>query len=837
MALAPAAGPVCSFLPDAGTRTHPPVLADLRSAVRQLRRARGFTAVAVLTLALGVGAATALLTAVDAVLLRPLPYRDPDRLAFVREYGTGGAPGDVQSSLRSVSEWRGRTRAFGALAAYRYWLFNLAGAPQAEALLGAYVTDNAFATLGVPPALGRTFRPGDDRPGANRVAVLSHDLWRRRFGADPGVLGRALRMDGAAYTVVGVMPAGFDFPATVPANAALPSRALDVWVPAGVDPLRVGRGEHTWWVVGRLAPGATPARAEDELSRFARAAHAADPEAYDAVAVRALRAHVVAPVRPALLLLLGAVGVLLAIACANVAGLLLARATGRAREVAVRLAVGATRGRIVRQLLAESAVLAAAGAALGLGLAAGAVAGLAHVAPANVPRLAAAHVDARALAFAAAAALVTALAFGLAPALHAARGGAGGGGGGLTDTLRAAGRGATAGRAAARGRSALVVAQVALSLLLLAGAGLLARSYRALAAERLGFEPARLLTLVTLLPEGRYPDVRARSAFVSQAVARVAALPAVASAAAVSTLPLSGLGSNGSAAVEGRPAPRPEDRLNVNTRTATPGYFRALGIPLVAGRDVAAGDTLGAPPVVVVSRALAAHLFPGESPLGRRLTSVRERPLEIVGVVGDVRDDALDRAPRPTVYMPTAQDADVVVGFALRTRGGPRAAEGAVRAALAGLDPEQPVTNVRPMADYVSQATEARRFGLALTGAFAGVALGLSAVGLYGVLAYLAGLRARELAVRAALGATRSDAARLVAGGALRLTALGVALGAAAALALRRAVAAQLYGVGAADPVTLGAVAAVLAGAALAASAAPALRAARVDPAAALRAE
>jgi putative ABC transport system permease protein len=812
------------------------VLADLRSAVRQLRRARGVTAVAVLTLALGVGAATALFTAVDAVLLRPLPYRDPDRLAFVREVGRGSAPGDVQSSLRSVSEWRERTRAFGALAAYRYWLFNLAGAPQAEALLGAYVTDNAFATLGVPPALGRTFRPGEDRPGANRVAVLSHDLWRRRFGADPRVLGRALRMDGAAYTVVGVMPAGFDFPATVPANAALPSRALDVWVPAGVDPLRVGRGEHTWWVVGRLAPGATPTQAEDELSRFARATHAADPEAYDAVAVRGLRAHVVAPVRPALLLLLGAAGVLLAIACANVAGLLLARATGRAREVAVRLAVGATRGRLVRQLLAESTVLAAAGAALGLGFAAVAVAALAHAAPANVPRVAAAHVDPRALAFAAGTALVTALAFGLAPALHAAGGGAGAGGG-LTDTLRAAGRGATTGRAAARGRSALVVAQVALSLLLLAGAGLLARSYRALATERLGFAPARLLTLFTLLPEGRYPDVRARSAFVTEAVARVAAVPSVASAAAVSTLPLSGLGSNGSVAVEGRPVPRPEDRLNVNTRTVTPGYFRTLGIPLVAGRDVAAADTLGAPPVVVVSQALAAHLFPGESPLGRRLTNVRERPLEIVGVVGDVRDDALDQAPRPAVYLPTAQDADVVASFAVRTRGDPRAAEGAVRAALAGLDPEQPVMNVRPMADYVAQATEARRFGLALTGAFAGVALGLSAVGLYGVLAYLVGLRARELAVRAALGATRADAARLVAGGALRLTALGVALGAAAALALRRAVAAQLYGVGATDPVTLGAVAAVLAGAALAAGAAPALRAARVDPAAALRAE
>lgn len=815
------------------------MLADLRSAVRQLRRARGFTALVVLTLALGVGATAALFAAVDAVLLRPLPYRAPDRLAFVHEYDQKRGPeGSDQSSLRSVSDWRAQTHAFQGIAAYRYWLFNLAGAPQAEAVLGAFVTDNAFAILGVPAALGRTFRSGEDRPGGARVVVLSDGVWRRRFGADPGVVGRALRMDGTTYTVIGVMPPGFDFPATLPDDAPLPSRTLEVWAPAGVDPLAEGFDARDWWAIGRLAPGITAARAADDLTRLARATHAAHPEADDAVAVRGLREQVVAPVRQPLLLLFAAVGVLLAIACANAAGLLLARGTGRAREVVVRLAVGATRGRIVRQLLAESAVLAAAGALAGVVLAAVAVALLGRAAPASVPRLAEAHVDVRTLAFAVGTALATALAFGLAPAFHAVGGTFGHTAvGGLSSTLRGTGRGATSGRGAARGRSALVVAQVALSLLLLAGAGLLVRSYRALLAERLGFEPAGVLTLTTLLPPPQYPDVRARAAYATRAVAGIAALPSVASAAAVNTLPLSGLNATGKVAVDGRHALRPEDRLRVNMRAVTPGYFRTLGIPIRAGRDVVWTDTLGASPVAVVSRALAARLFPGESPLGRRLTGVGDRPAEIVGVVDDVREELDDADPKPVVYMPMAQAANPVIGFAVRTRGAPRTAEGAVRAVLAGIAPEQPVMHVQPMADYIAEATAARRFGLALTGAFAGVALGLSAVGLYGLLAYLVALRARDLAVRAALGATRRQTAWLVAGGALRLTAAGVALGVVGAFALQRVVAGQLYGVGANDPVTFGVVAAVLAGAALAASAGPALRAARVEPAAVLRGE
>jgi predicted permease len=807
------------------------MFADLRHACRHLGRAPGFSAVAALTLALGVGAATALFTAVDAALLRPLPYAAADQLTFVRERGSGTAPEDVQSSLRSVAEWRARARAFRSIAAYRYNLFNLAGAPQAEALLGAAVTDDAFATLGVPAALGRTFSPGEDRPGAPRVVVLSDALWRRRFAADPSVVGRAVRLDGAAHTVVGVMPPGFDFPATLPGRVALPSRALDVWVPAGVDPLTEGYDVRTWWVVGRLAPGADAPRAAAELTRLARERHARHPEAADAVEVRELREHVVAPVRPALLLLFGAVGVLLAIACANVAGLLLARGAGRARETAVRLAMGATRGRLARQLLAEGVVLALAGAALGLALASAAVELLARSAPAHLPRVAEAHVDLRACAFAVATALATALAFGLAPALRAgdrAR---------LADALRGGGRGATAGRRAARGRGALVVAQVALSLLLLAGAGLLVRSYRALADARLGFAPERLVGLYTLLADARYPDVQARAAFVDAAVARLAALPQVESAAASSALPLTGFGAYGTAAVEGRPAPRPADRLRVNPRVVTPGYFRTLGVPLRAGRALAAGDTLGAPAVAVVSRSLADRLFPDGRALGRRLTAVRERPVAIVGVVDDARDDALDEAPRPTVYLPAAQEAEATVGLVVRTRPGAGDAEAAVRGALAALDPEQPVMNLRPMRGYVAEATAARRFGLALTSGFAAVAVALSAAGLYGVLAYLVGLRARELALRAALGATERDAARLVAGGALRLTALGVCLGAAAAFALRGVVASQLYGVGAGDPAAFGGAALLLAAVALAASAAPVVRAARTDPAAALRAE
>jgi predicted permease len=806
------------------------MLSDLRQAYRALRAAPGLTAVAVLTLALGIGVTTATYTVIDAVLLRPLPYAAPERLVYLWEQGKTFENTNAQSSLHDVTEWRRDARTLSHVSAYRYWLFNLAGAPQAEAVLGAHVTADAFATLGARPALGRTFLPGEDRPGAPRVAVLSDALWRRRFAADPHVLGRTFRMDGAAYTVVGVMAPGFDLPSTLPPNAMLPSRTLDLWVPADVDPLKDSPDNIGWWAFGRLAPGATLDQASAELARLAVAQHQRSPAAAETIHVRGLRAHVVRPVRPALLLFGAAVGLVLLVACANVAGLLLARGTSRGRELGVRLALGATGWRLVRQLLAESLLLAAAGAAGGLALVTVGVRWLVALAPNGLPRVAEAGVHGGALAFAALAAVVASVIAGLLPALHAARTAPAG-------AVRASGRGTTLGGAAQRARGVLVVAEVALSLVLLAGAGLLVRSYVSLVRTPLGFRPDHLLTMFTLMPESRLPTDRARGEFLLRSAERIRALPGVEGVAVTDAVPLSGLGSYATAWADGEPRPKDEDLPTLWPHDVSADYHAVLGIPLLAGRALSVGDTAGAPRVVVISASLARRLFGGASPIGRRLRGLRDQPLTIVGVVGDVRANAIDETPQPAAYLPVAQETDLGGSLLVRTRGDPLALERAARAAIASVDPEQPVMNVRTMDDYVAQALSARRFSLFLTAVFAVSALVLAMVGLYGLLAYLVAQRTREIGVRVALGAQRVDVARLVLGGALRLAGLGALIGVPAALVGGRLLRAQLYGVGPADPATIVGVALVLLGTAAAAALVPTRRAARVDPAVALQSE
>jgi putative ABC transport system permease protein len=804
------------------------MLADFRHAARTLLRSRTFLVGALATLALGVGATTAVFSVVDAVLLRSLPYPAADRLVHMWEHDSVQAPGVEQASLRNVADWRARSRSFERLTAYRYWVFNLTGGDRAESLLGAFVSSDLFPVLGARAALGRLFVEGDDRPGGPRVAVISDALWRRRFGADPRAVGSTVRINGETHTVVGVMAPGFEFPATIPGGAVLPSRELEVWAPLAVDAATVDRGQRNWWVLGKLRPGVSVAAAQAEMAAIARELRAAHRDVPGAIAVRGLQAHIVAPMRHGLLLVFAAVGVVLLVACANVASLMLARTTGRARELALRATLGATRWRIARQLLAECALLALAGGALGVAAGAPLVDALMRAAPENLPRLEGARVGGAALAFAVVASLAAAALFGLAPAL-AARGGAG--------ALREGGRGGTAGRATRRSRAALVAGEMALSLVLLSAAGLLLRSYAQLQRVPLGFRPEGVLTMFTLLPDAKYPDAAARAAFAERVVERLSALPEVERAASVNTLPLSGLGGTGSVAVDGRPAPRPGGWPEVDVRVVTPEYFRLLGIPRVAGREIEARDGADAPLVAVVNQALARRLFAGESPIGRSVYVWGPKPRRIVGVVGDVRGDALEMAPGPAVYFPVPQGADPTMSFALRTAGDPAALTPAVRRAVAEVDPEQPLMMVRPLGDYVAAAAATRRFGLAVVGAFAALALGLAALGLYSVTAYVVAQRTREIGVRVALGADGGAVARMVVRGALGLAATGAAVGFVASAATSRLLAGQLFGVAAHDPVTLAGVALLLAAAAALAGWIPARRAARVDPAVALRAE
>ncbi|HEX8675113.1 MAG TPA: ABC transporter permease [Longimicrobium sp.] len=804
---------------------------DLRFAARSLRRAPGFALAAVLTLGLGIGASTAIFSVVDAVLLRPLPYPQASRLIHLWEFGKDemSASGS-QASLANIDDWRRTAKTLDRIAAYRYWLFNVTGGPAPEALLGAYVSADFFPTLGVQPALGRTFLASEDRPGEGKAVVISDALWRRRFAADPGVVGRTVQVDGAPHTVVGVMPKGFEFPATLPGDAALPTRELDVWAPLAVDPSTAGRGQHNWWALGRLAPGATVEQARAEMARIGRETHARFPEAHAFVGVRELRAHVVDSLRPVLLILLGAVGIVLLVACANVANLLLARGTARTREVALRAAVGASRPRIVRHVLAESVVLSLAGAAAGVMLARAGVAGLVMLAPQSLPRVAGARVDGAALGWALALSVATALAFGALPAFHASR---------VMpySLLRGGGRGSTAGRVTRRSRNVLVVAEIAVSLVLLASAGLLVRSYRSLSRVDPGFRADHVLTGFTLLPETRFPDSRTRAAFFTRAVERLEAIPGVTSAAAISSLPLSGMGNNNSFHVQGTPPVAPADRPNASTIAVTPDAFRTLEIPLLSGRRFGAGDDAGSTPVAIVSATLARLIAPRGSPIGLKLQDVGDGPLEIVGVVGDVHVEGLASKPGLAIYMPMAQQPDIAGAFAVRTSGDPMRLEKALRGAVAAVDPNQPVMNLRTLQSYLDGAVEERRFHMYLLAAFAATAALLAVVGLYAVLGYVVGLRSSEFGVRVALGADRGDILRLVLGGGARLTAAGLAAGLAGAAFAGKLVASQLYGVSATDPVTLAATAALLMSVALLASWLPARRASRVDPVVALRSE
>ncbi len=818
-------------------------LQDLRYAARVLFKQPGFTLIAVFALALGIGANTAIFSVVSAVLLRPLPYPEPDRLMAVWTRETKRPDSQMIMSYPDIADLKAGNTVLEKFSVYDTTDSTLTErGREAVHVQSAQVSADLFSTLGVNPALGRSFLPKEDEPGS-RVVIISHGLWQRRFGGDKEVLSRSLTIDGQNCEVVGVMPPGFRFP--------VQNEPVELWTtiaqlrespPDGSESQAAQRGNHFLHAIARLKPGVSAEQAEANLSAIAASLSKQYPETnlrYDGSRVRPLLADLTRDVKPALMILFGAAGCVLLIACVNVANLLLARATTRQKEIGIRTALGAGRARIVRQLLTESLLLALLGGAVGALLALWGTEGVAALLPESFPRAGEIRPDARVLLFTAAVSLLTGVLFGLAPSWRVSRPN-------LASSLNeAGGRGSTESLRGRQLRGALVVAEMVLAFVLLVGAGLLIRSFWRLQGVPPGFEARGVLTAEIALPEGVDPTIPARNAsFYKRLLERAAALPNVESISAINPLPLSGRNQATGVDIAGRPTPKGE-RLISMVRSVAPNYFRTMGISLKSGRDFDARDTYEARGVVIVSETLARQFFPGENPLGKLITpqvsyDTRD-PIEreIIGVVGDVKSRRLSSEDRPELYLPHPQYSAGGMTLVVRAGNGsnPLALLPSLRAAVAELDKDLPLYKPRTMEQYVAASVAQPRLNMMLIAIFAGVAALLTAIGIYGVMAYSVAQRTQEIGIRMALGAQRPDVLRLILGQGLKLTVLGVLIGVAAAWMLTRLLASLLYGVGAMDASTLGAVMLLLAVVGLLACWLPARRAAGVNPMVALRDE
>jgi putative ABC transport system permease protein len=813
---------------------------DLRFALRGLGRSPAFTAIAVLTLALGIGANTAIFSVVNTVLLRPLAYGQPDRLVALTSSFSARGEGNVQVSAPELNDYR---REVGAIAdAAGAWPINinLTGSGNPERIAAAVVSPNFFRVLGVPPALGRDFTDQDTGGRIGYVALISYELWQRRFGGDPAAIGKTVRLDDDPMTIIGVMPRGFRHPME---NAGAP---LELWAPIDLtnpDPTFTNvRQFRVLGAVARLKPGRTVADAQRSLDALRERWYTQYPDAYSRAAgwrvdAVPLSERLVGKVRPALLILLGAVGCVLLIGCANVANLLLARSTTRGREIAIRTAMGGSRRSIIRQLLTESLVLAAVGGGLGLLLAVWGTSALSDLAALYLPRAGEIGIDRSVLAFTAGLIGLTGIGFGLLPALQASRPD-------LQSVLKDSGKGMTAGGRRTALRSGLVVLEVALALVLLAGAGLLLRSFERLVQVEPGFNPDGLLTLQTWLPwpnapeKGRYFTPRQRLAFYDRAAAAVAAVPGTRAVALVSRLPYSG-SNDIPFDIVGRPVAPDEPARTAEMRTVTPNYFATMQIPMVRGRAITSVDDTTGPVEVVLNRTMAEKYWPGEDPVGRQLHLFNPKgPLAtVVGVSGDVRQLRPDLPPREEIYVSARRFPGQQAAFVVRTDGDPDALAAAATQAVRTVDPEQPIFAVMPMTQVLADAGAERRFSLLLLTLFAAIALGLSVIGIYGVMAYATSQRQHEIGIRMALGAASRDVVGLGVGHGMRLVALGLLVGLSGAWILSRLLTSQLYGVSPRDPLTYAGVALLLGGVALTASYLPARRALLVDPMSSLRSE
>ena len=801
------------------------MLQDLRYALRALTKSPGFTAVAILTLTLGIGANTAIFTVVNSLLLTPLPYRQPERLAILWESQSAHPRGTNVVSPANYLDWKDRATTFSDLAALTWSNLTFTG-ELPELVQGRAVTPNFFELLGVAPERGRVFTADEARPGGPRVILLSDGLWRRRFGGDPAIVGRAVPIAGGSATVLAVMP---------PTLRPMPWGDEEYWEPFRLSAGDRVRGGRYAMVVGRLRAGATYDRAHAELSGIAHALEQEYPGFNTGWTVNlvSLTDQVVGSARTTLLVLTGAVALVLLIACANVANLLLGRAVGRQREIAVRTALGASRWRVARQVLVESVLLSLAGGVAGALLAVWGVGLLVAARPSDVPRLAEVGVDARVLAATIAVSLLVGLACGLPSALGDATRT-------VASVLRSASIRATAARATLRFRGGLVVGQVSLALVLLAGAGLLVRSLQKLESVDPGFDPAHLLTVSLDLPAGTYSDPARQAGFYSQLLERVRGLPGVDAAGAVNLLPLTGQNSATGFSIVGRPAPAPGQGPVADIRVADLDYFHAMRIPLRRGRTPTEADRPGSPPVIVVNETLARLIWPGEDPIGQRVKVnwIESSPeAAVIGVVGDVHGAGLDGDIRPTIYYPQAQRPSGSMWLVIRHAGEPATLTTAVRAAVREIDRNLPVPTGLTMYARLVRSMSDRRYPMLLLSLFAALAVLLSAVGLYGVLAYAVSQRTAEIGIRMALGAQVRDVVRLVVTQGLRVVALGVAIGLGGAVATTRVLRSLLYGVAATDPPTLLAVALGLLGVAALAAYLPVRRATKVDPMMALRYE
>jgi len=803
---------------------------DIRYGMRLLRKNPGFTAVGILTLALGIGANTAIFSVVDAVLLRPLPYPEPQRMFMVCQTRPELGATKNGVSFPNYIDWTRATTSFESLAAIRGTTFALAGHGTATYVEAAAVTASYFPVFRVQPVLGRTLEATDDIPGASPTAVISERLWRSRFGSDPAIVGQTISLDQHAFTVVGILPGNLRPPIT--------AADTQLWVPLLQDAvamqLREHRSGHYLMSVGRLKPGVTPAQAQAEMDSIEKSLERQHPDDNKDWMVRlvSLQNFLVGDVQTALLVILGAVGLVFLIACANVANLQLARAASRGREVSVRVALGASRPRLIRQFLTESILLSLAGGAAGLALAYATVQGLASWLPADLPRISEIHADTRVLLFGLALSLIAGIVFGLAPAWHSAAAR-------FADGLKESGKGLGEDKSRRRLRGALVVAETGLAVVLLVGAGLLIRSFVRLQEVNAGFNATHLLTTSISLPRSQYTKPEQWISFSNEIMERMKVIPGVEDAGIALPLPLAGGNINLGFTVEGRaPVPKSEGPT-ADYAAVSPNYFHLMRIPLQRGREFGPNDSLEAAKVCIISAAIARRVFPNENPLGKILnigypqTAARE----IVGIVGDVKDQDLASQTVSQIYAPFVQNPYWGFDIAVRTLGNPKQISGALREKIGELDPELPVTNIRAMGDAIDESIAQPRFRTTLLGLFSAMAFLLAAIGIYGVISYNVGRRTQEIGIRMALGAQRRDVLLMIVREGVTLAGLGLILGLVSSVWLTGLLESFVFNVSVTDPATYAGVAVLLLIVALVAACVPARRAMRVDPIVALRYE
>ena len=811
------------------------MLNDLRCALRQLVKSPGFTAVAILTLALGIGACTAVFSLVNALLIRPLPYKAPEELVLLWQKFSAQGLDQIPVSAPEYLDYEKQTTSFEQIAAFDYTDLNLTAGDMPERIQGAVVTPSLFPLLGVAPIRGRVFTNDEFGEGRDGVVILSGRLWQRRFNSDPNLVGKEIALNGRNFTVVGIMPAKFQFPLPLfGIQGGTFAGPVDIWKPIAFTKDELGsRGSRSYGVIGRLKNRVSSAQAQAEIDTIHANWLKQFPDNYNpdvrfGGTLYPLHEQVVGEMRTALFILLTAVGVVLLIVCANLTTMLLARAGVREREFAIRVALGASRLQLLRQVLCESVQLALIGGVAGTLLAMWGLDLLRVIGAQTVPRLAEANIDVRVLLVMLIVSVATGIVFGIIPALAS-------GNPELTEALKEGGRGATTGAPRNRVRNALVVVEVAMALVLLVSAGLLVKSFVRLQDVHPGFNPRNVLTAELSLPLLKYPRGKPVIDFYADVVRRVRAIPGIESAGMTSILPLSGSNSDNSFHIEGRSEMQTKVYPDEEVRAITPDYFRVLQVPLIEGRFFTEADTADAPGVVIVNQAMAKKYWPGENALGKRINFGDADPQKIkwftiVGVVTNIHHQGLDIDPKPEFYLPHSQRPYRGMILAVRSAQDPRSVIATLRKGIQAIDPEQPLANVRTLEMVASESIAPRRLSVFLLGTFASIAMLLAAVGLYGVISYLVVQRTHEIGVRMALGAQRSDVLRLMMGHAMRLVLIGAAIGLAIAFVSSRALQAMLYKVGAFDFPTFAAVTFALVAVALLASYIPALRATRADP-------